>query len=85
MKTSRWLVCLAGATLICAGTATAQPYPNRPLRLLVPGASGSSQDVLSRILATKLSEQIRQQVVVDDRAGASGMIGIELGKAAAPL
>ena len=47
-------------------------------------SSGSSQDVLSRILATRLSEQIRQQVVVDDRAGASGMIGIELGKAAAP-
>ena len=84
MKTSRWLVCLVSATLICAGTATAQPYPNRPLRLLVPGASGSSQDVLSRILATRLSEQIRQQVVVDDRAGASGMIGIELGKTAAP-
>ena len=84
MTTSRWLICLAGATLMCAGAATAQPYPNRPLRLLVPGASGSSQDVLSRILATRLSEQIRQQVVVDDRAGASGMIGIELGKTAAP-
>jgi tripartite-type tricarboxylate transporter receptor subunit TctC len=78
------LLCLAGAALACAGTAYSQPYPNRPLRLLVPGASGSSQDVLSRILATKLAEQIRQQVVVDDRAGASGMIGIELGKAAAP-
>lgn len=84
MITTRWLVCFAGAALMCAGPAFSQPYPNRPLRLLVPGASGSSQDVLSRILATKLSEQIRQQVVVDDRAGASGMIGIELGKTAAP-
>jgi tripartite-type tricarboxylate transporter receptor subunit TctC len=84
MTTTRLLVFLAGATLMCAGPTYSQPYPNRPLRLLVPGASGSSQDVLSRILATKLAEQIRQQVVVDDRAGASGMIGIELGKAAAP-
>jgi len=84
MITTRWLVCFACIVLMCAGPAYSQPYPNRPLRLLVPGASGSSQDVLSRILATKLSEQIRQQVVVDDRAGASGMIGIELGKTAAP-
>lgn len=84
MITTRLLVFLAGAALMCSGAAHSQPYPNRPLRLLVPGASGSSQDVLSRILATKLSEQIRQQVVVDDRAGASGMIGIEIGKTAAP-
>ena len=64
--------------------AQGQSFPNRPLRFVVPGASGSSQDVLSRILANKLSEQLGQQVVVDARAGASGIIGIELGKAAAP-
>ncbi len=77
-------LCIAGVSLLLVTVASAQPYPNRPLRFLVPGASGSSQDVLSRILAIKLSEQIKQQVVVDDRAGASGIIGIEIGKSAAP-
>ena len=65
-------------------TAGAQPYPNRPIRFLVPGASGSSQDILSRVLATKLSQQLGQQVVVDARAGASGLIAIDLAKGAAP-
>ena len=62
----------------------AQPYPNRPVRFLVPGAPGSSQDVLARIVGNKLSQQLGQQVIVDVRAGASGVIGIEIGKAAAP-
>ena len=74
---------IAASLLLAAGAAMAQPYPNRPLRFVVPGASGSSQDVLSRILANKLAEQLKQQVVVDDRAGASGMIGIDIGKTAA--
>ena len=65
-------------------TTVAAEFPDRPIRFLVPGGSGSSQDVLSRILANKLSQQLGQQVVVDVRAGASGLIGIELGKAAAP-
>lgn len=77
-------LCFAVLLLLAAGAAAAQPYPSRPLRFIVPGASGSSQDVLSRILANKLAEQLKQQVVVDDRAGASGMIGIDIGKAAAP-
>ena len=62
----------------------ADPYPSRPIRFLVPGASGSSQDVLSRVVANKLAQQMNQQVIVDVRAGASGVIGIELGKVAAP-
>ena len=62
----------------------ADNYPARPIRFLVPGATGSSQDVLSRIVANKLSQQLNQQVVVDVRAGASGVIGIELGKSAPP-
>lgn len=78
------MAALALATLAqTAAHAQPQAYPNRPIRLLVPGAPGSSQDVLSRILAGRLSELIGQQVVVDTRAGASGLIGIELGKAAA--
>ncbi len=77
------LCALAGLAAVHAACA-ADTYPSRPLRFLVPGATGSSQDLLARIVANKLAQQLNQQVVVDVRAGASGVIGIELGKAAAP-
>ena len=82
MTTARFPV--LGLVLLSAAAAQAQQYPNRPIRFLVPGAPGSSQDILARILGNKLSEQLGQQVVVDARAGASGIVGIELAKAAAP-
>lgn len=62
----------------------AQIYPSRPIRFLVPGAAGSSQDILSRILANKLSQQLGQQFVIDNRAGATGLIAIDIAKIAAP-
>ena len=83
MRKLRALLGLLGAAAL-QFTFAADPYPSRPIRFLVPGASGSSQDVLSRVVANKLSQQLNQQVIVDVRAGASGVIGIELGKAAAP-
>jgi tripartite-type tricarboxylate transporter receptor subunit TctC len=83
MNRLRALGCVLGVTLLQPAWA-AEDYPSRPIRFLVPGATGSSQDVLSRIVGNKLSQQLGQQVVVDVRAGASGVIGIELGKAAAP-
>ncbi len=70
--------------IVTIQASNAGDYPTRPVRFLVPGAPGSSQDILARILANKLSEQLGQQVVVDARAGASGIIGIELARAAAP-
>ena len=66
------------------GTADAQQYPNRPIRFLVANASGSSQDILARALGNALTEQTGQQVVVDARAGGSGILGIEIAKATAP-
>ena len=79
----RVISCLPALALLHTATA-AETYPARPIRFLVPGAAGSSQDVLSRIVGNKLSQQLGQQVVVDVRAGASGVIGIELGKAPHP-
>ena len=77
----------SGVTLLAFATTKAaaqSTYPSRPIRFLVPGAAGSSQDILTRILTNKLSQQMNQQFVVDARAGATGIIAIDIAKAAAP-
>jgi tripartite-type tricarboxylate transporter receptor subunit TctC len=81
-------VCLPPlAALLLAQIAMARSpsaYPSRPIRLLVPMAAGAGTDIGARILSTKLAEAIAQQVVVDNRAGASGIVGAELAARAAP-
>ena len=62
----------------------AETYPARPVRLLVPSPPGGSPDIVARIVANKLSEQMKQQFVVDNRAGASGIVGVEIAKRSAP-
>ena len=67
-----------------AGLAAAESYPTRPIRLIVPSAMGGAPDVTSRVIANDLSQQMGQQVVVDNRAGAAGIIGFEALARAAP-
>ena len=64
------------ASQLVAGTAPAA-YPDRPIRMIVPSAPGGGPDVGSRLIAAELSKQMGQSVVVDNRAGASGVIGTE--------
>ena len=61
----------------CATVAMAA-YPEKPIRYIVPSAAGGGADSLARILAAELTKQLGQQVVVDNRAGASGTIGMEM-------
>lgn len=74
--------CVALLSLVFAGfsghSAYAQRYPERPIRLIVPQAPGSSSDTLARIVATELAKQIGQQIVVDNRPGGALIIGMEL-------
>ncbi len=74
---------LAVAVLAPAAQA-AESYPNRPIRFIVPFPPGGGNDIVGRIVATKLAEQLRQQVVVDNRGGAGGIIGTQITANAPP-
>lgn len=67
-----------------AGFAAAQPFPNRPIRLVVPWPPGQATDLAGRLMAQKLSEVLGQPVVAENRAGAGGMIGTDAVAKAAP-
>ena len=74
---------VALSVLICAG-AVAQPYPNKPVRIIVPFSAGSGSDVFARTLGPKFTETWGQQIVVENREGAGGVIGAQLVAKAAP-
>lgn len=81
----RGMVALAALTGAPANAAeSAKAYPSRPVRLIVPNAPGSAVDTLSRIVGTQLGGALGQQVVMDNRPGASGIIAMEIAKNAAP-
>jgi len=74
---------------LCAGVAAAaaahsQSYPTRPIRIIAQFQPGTSTDILARVIGGKLTETWGQQVVVDNRPGAGGVVGTELGAKAAP-
>ena len=66
---------LAATLAIPAVCASAQPYPNRPVKVIIPFPPGGTLDIVGRMLAQKLSEQTGQQFVVENRAGGNGSIG----------
>ena len=75
----RLVTAFAGALLaFAAGAQSPVNYPVRPVRMIVPFAPGGASDFVGRILQPKLSEELGQQIVADNRAGASGNIGVEL-------
>lgn len=77
--------CLCFITLATlAGAALAQGFPTKAIRMIVPFPPGGPNDILGRVVAQKLTDQIGQQVVVDNRGGAGGIIGAELAARAAP-
>lgn len=77
-------ILLIGCVINSSALAQAQPYPSRPVRLIVPTSPGGGTDFSARAIAPKLGEHLGAQIVVENRAGASTMIGNELVARAAP-
>jgi len=67
-----------GASAVLAGFAQAAAYPERPVRMVVPFAPGGASDFVARIIQDKLGSELGQQIVIDNRTGASGYVGVEV-------
>src|SRR5258706_558711 len=78
--TRRW------SAIGCSGTSLSRsrPYPAKPIRLIVPFAAGSANDVVARFVAAPLSDALGRQVVIDNRAGAAGNLGAEIAAKSPP-
>lgn len=72
------------AAMVCAGGALAQDYPVKPIKLIVPFAPGGGNDAIARLLGRQLSASLGQPVIIDNRAGAGGRLGVEQGLRAEP-
>src|SRR5438046_528421 len=75
---------VALALVFLSGLTQAQPYPSRPVRLIVPFPPGGSNDIVARMVATQLGERLGQQVVIDNRGGAGGVLGTDLAAKSRP-
>ena len=76
---------LVAVLLLAAGAAFAQaPYPTKPVRVIVPFAPGGGTDVMSRAVSQRLTEKLGATFIVDNRAGANGIIGVETAVKSAP-
>jgi tripartite-type tricarboxylate transporter receptor subunit TctC len=85
MSASRVLLLMAAVgAFTLPMVAQGQPYPNRPIRMIVPDAPGGSPDQLGRLVAQKLSDVIGQPVFIDNKPGAAGVLATETGARSAP-
>ena len=80
----RWAFCAAPVFNCVAAAAQEPPFPTRPIRFIVPFAPGGGTDIAARIFAANLSQRLSQNVVIDNRPGAAGTIGVEITANAAP-
>jgi tripartite-type tricarboxylate transporter receptor subunit TctC len=78
----RTLFCAAGAAF--ALCAVAQPFPSQPIRMIAPFPPGGSVDIMARLIADPLAQQVKGKIVIDNRTGASGNIGMEAAARAKP-
>ena len=76
-KQSTMTLCAAALALVLSASALAQDYPNKPVQFITPAAAGNSPDVVTRIVADKLTQLWKQQIVVINRPDAGGLIAAQ--------
>ncbi len=79
-----WTATLAALMLTASAASMAQPYPSKPVRVIVPFEAGGGSDIAARQITTRLSEEFKRPFLVENRGGAGGLIGIEMTAKAAP-
>lgn len=85
MRVVHWLTALATAVgVVLATPVMAQPYPNKPIRLIVPFGAGSASDILARILSEPLAQALGQPIVIENKPGNNTTLGTEMVVQAAP-
>ena len=84
LRTAVLALSTASATLVARESATAQDYPVRPIRIIALSSPASGPDIVGRLIGSKLTEAWGQQVIVDTRPAATGIIGSEIASKAAP-
>lgn len=84
MKTAPLLRALCAMSLAFSSTVMAAPYPDRPVRIVVPQTPGGGNDTVARIIADKLSQRWKQSLVIENRAAAVGNIGTDMWRAHPP-
>jgi tripartite-type tricarboxylate transporter receptor subunit TctC len=77
-------ICAIAAVLASVGTAWAQAYPTKPIRIIVGSSAGGGGDIMARLVAAPMSAALGQQVIVDNRPGAGGNIGADIVAKSAP-
>src|SRR5882672_12140528 len=79
LRSARWVHTVAGAALLLAiggaRSVEAQDYPNQTVKIVVPFVAGGGVDIVARIIAPRLSEELGQTVIIENRGGAGGMLG----------
>jgi tripartite-type tricarboxylate transporter receptor subunit TctC len=84
ISTRKTLAILTACAAMFAGAASAQPYPNKPIKYVVPFPAGGTTDTLARIISTKLTDALGQPVIIENRGGAGGNIGSDVVAKSAP-
>jgi len=84
MMRGKWRVIAGGVLAVLSCVATAQNFPNKPVRIVVPFPPGGGVDIVARVVGPRLAAQYGQQVIVENRAGAAGIIGTEFTARSAP-